>query len=75
MSSNEQPYEHSIHGLPPSGRDPIRKRSTPPQHGHGPLMPSPARVLVCWNPARWEAATIVATVQGVMRGAPSCGAV
>ena len=46
----------------------------PPQHRHGPVMPSPARVLVGWNPARREAATLVATVQGVLRGAPSCGA-
>ena len=75
MSSNEQPCDHAIHGGPPSGRDPIQTRSVPPQHGHGPVMPSPARVVVGWNPARREAATIVAPVQGVMRGAPSCGAV
>ena len=75
MSSNEQPCDHAIHGAPPSGRDPIQTRSVPPQHGHGPVMPSPARVVVGWNPARREAATIVAPVQGVMRGAPSCGAV
>ena len=75
MSSNEQPCDHAIHGGPSSGRDPIQTRSVPPQHGHGPVMPSPARVVVGWNPARREAATIVAPVQGVMRGAPSCGAV
>ena len=75
MSSNEQPCDHAIHGGPPSGREPIQTRSVPPQHGHGPVMPSPARVVVGWNPARREAATIVAPVQGVMRGAPSCGAV
>ena len=74
LSSNAQPCDHAIHGGPPSGRDPIQTRSTPPPHGHGPVMPSPARVVVGWNPARREAATLGAPVQGVLRGAPACGA-
>ena len=75
LSSNAQPCDHAIHGGPPSGSDPIQTRSVPPPHRHGPVMPSPARVVVGWNPARREAATRGAPVQGVLRGAPACGAV
>ena len=75
LSSNAPPCDHAIHGGPPSGSDPIQTRSTPPPHGHGPVMPSPARVVVGGNPARRAAATLGAPVQGVLRGAPSCGAV